>query len=182
MSEGADSSGHPGMRRVLVAGSSGAGKSTVARAVAGKLNLPYSELDALHHGPNWTPRQEFRADVERLAAREAWVTEWQYTRVKTLLAERADTVIWLDYVRPLVLWRVVKRTIMRKVRNEELWNGNREPSLFHSFMHPDGVVPWAMRTHSRNAREVELLVIEQPRLRVIRLRNPQQATAWLRAL
>jgi adenylate kinase family enzyme len=46
--------------RVLVAGTSGSGKLTLARHLAAVLELRYVELDALHHGQNWTPRPEFR--------------------------------------------------------------------------------------------------------------------------
>lgn len=170
------------MRRVLVAGSSGAGKSSLAREVSSRLGLMYTELDALHHGPNWTPRPEFRADVEQLAAQENWITEWQYSAIKSFLAEQADTLVWLDYRRPLVMWRVSTRTIMRTVSGEVLWNGNREPGLFHSFLNPMGVVQWSWRTHARNRREVLALAATMPHLRIIHLRRPQEATIWLEAL
>lgn len=170
------------MQRIIVAGSSGAGKSTLAREVSRLLDLPYTELDALHHGPNWTPRPDFRSDVEQFTAQDSWVTEWQYTAVKPLLAERADTVVWLDYPRPLVIWRVTTRTVRRNLSGEILWNGNREPGLFHCFFHPMGVVPWSWRTHGRNRREVVQLAATAPHLRTIRLPSPAVATAWLREL
>jgi adenylate kinase family enzyme len=50
------------VKRVNVKGSSGSGKSTFARELAAKLDLPYVELDALHHGPNWE-----RADAGRVS-------------------------------------------------------------------------------------------------------------------
>jgi adenylate kinase family enzyme len=64
--------------RVLVAGTSGVGKTTVARRTAEILNAPHVEIDGLFHGPGWTKRSEFRADVERLSDTPRWVTEWQY--------------------------------------------------------------------------------------------------------
>ncbi len=165
-------------RRILVAGSSGAGKSTLARQLAQRLDLPYTELDALHHGPNWTPRPQFMEDVDRFSSETSWVTEYQYTQVKPLLAARADTVVWLDYGRALVLWRVASRTVRRRLRGEVLWNGNREPGLFHSFLHPMGVVPWSVRTHSRNRREMASLCGHQ-HLVVVRLSTPAETGAWL---
>ena len=54
--------------RVLVAGTSGAGKTTLARAVAEVLDCSYVELDSLHHGPGWTKRPEFEDDVHRVVA------------------------------------------------------------------------------------------------------------------
>jgi adenylate kinase family enzyme len=61
------------VKRVNVKGSSGSGKSTFARELAAKLDLPYVELDALHHGPNWsepTPA-EFRDRIRPIVEREA---------------------------------------------------------------------------------------------------------------
>ncbi|NPC99119.1 shikimate kinase [Nocardioides sp. zg-DK7169] len=53
--------------RVLLAGRSGSGKTTLGRRLAEVLAIPHVELDALHHGPGWTPRPEFLDDVDRLA-------------------------------------------------------------------------------------------------------------------
>jgi adenylate kinase family enzyme len=107
-------------RRILIAGSAGSGKSTLARELSTRLRLPYTELDSLYHGPGWTPRESFRRDVERMVAADAWVPEWQYTPVRTLLLERADLLIALDYSRVRVMTRVVRRTLRRRLGRIEL--------------------------------------------------------------
>ena len=76
--------------RVLVAGISGAGKTTLAGRVAARLDVPHVEIDGLFHGPGWIPREAFVSDVRAFVARDAWVTEWQYAPVRTLLVERAE--------------------------------------------------------------------------------------------
>lgn len=82
------------MERVLVAGIPGAGKTTMAARLAVLLDLPRYELDALHHGPDWTPRTGFRSDVEAFAATGRWVVEDQYTgKLGDLLPARADTCV-----------------------------------------------------------------------------------------
>ena len=98
-------------RRVLVTGASGSGKSTVARAVAARLGLPYIEIDSLFHGPDWVPRPAFVADVTALAAQPAWATEWQYSTVRGLLADRADLLIWLGPPRWPILIQVTQVTV-----------------------------------------------------------------------
>ena len=69
------------MRKIAVtASASGSGKSTVGRALAERLGVPYVELDALVHGPNWTetPDDELRRILEPMLAGEGWVIDGGY--------------------------------------------------------------------------------------------------------
>ena len=99
-----------------MAGTSGAGKTTLAARLGRVLDLPHIEIDALFHGPGWTPRAEFQADVQSFAAQERWVTEWQYTAVRDLLADRADLLVWLNLRRTRVMRQVIVRTLRRRLR------------------------------------------------------------------
>lgn len=166
------------VRRVLVAGSSGAGKTTLAAAVGAALGLPHVELDALFHGPGWVPRPSFRADVERLAASDHWVTEWQYDAVRDLLASRADLLVWLDLPRAVVVRQVARRTVVRRLRGSELWNGNREPPLRTLLTDPEHVVRWAWATHGSTAPRVRALLERRPELAVVRLRSRREVDRW----
>lgn len=66
-------------------GSSGSGKTTVAKVLARRLGVPHIELDALHHGPGWTVRDDFVADIDRMSATDAWVIDGNYSAVRDLL-------------------------------------------------------------------------------------------------
>ena len=165
-------------RRVLVAGTSGAGKTTLAAAVGRTLGLPHVEVDALFHGPGWVPRPSFVEDVERLAAGQAWVTEWQYDAVRDLLAARAELLVWLDLPRSLVVRQVVRRTVLRRLRRQELWNGNREAPLRTFLTDPEHVVRWAWATHARTGPRVEALAARRPDLPVVRLRSRRDVARW----
>ena len=108
-------------KRVLVAGVSGAGKTTLARRIAEITGGPHLEIDAIFHGPGWTPRPEFLADLCSFISADAWTTEWQYDAARPLLAERADLLVWLDFpFLRVTLPRVLKRTVHRRLRREEL--------------------------------------------------------------
>lgn len=166
-------------RRVLVAGTSGSGKTTLAREVAEVLAIAHIEIDALFHGPGWTPRESFVADVDAFSAAPEWVTEWQYSVVRNLLAARADLLIWLDLPRATVMRQVVGRTLDRRLRRKVLWNGNIEPSLWTFFTDRDHVVRWAWSTHHKSALRVAELRKQRPELTVIGLHSHAMARQWL---
>jgi adenylate kinase family enzyme len=165
-------------RRILVAGTSGAGKTTVAGRVATLLDIPHIEIDALFHGPGWTPRDTFESDVRSFSGGPCWVTEWQYSRVRPLLAQQADLVIWLDLPRALVMWQVIRRTVRRRFSRQALWNGNFEPPLWTILRDPDHIVRWAWSTHHKTALRIATLLEQYPDLVVIRLANRSDIERW----
>ena len=165
--------------RVLVAGTSGSGKTTSAAQIGHLLQVPHVEIDALFHGPDWTPRPSFVTDVQALAAGATWVTEWQYGSVRELLADRADLLVWLDLPRSTVLRQVVGRTVRRRARRQPLWNGNQEPPLHTFFTDPDHIVRWAWRTHPRSAQRVTALLQRRPGLPLVQLTTRRDDAAYL---
>jgi len=166
-------------RRILIAGCSGAGKSTLAAELAARLGLPYRELDALHHGPNWVPRPEFVADVTAFAASDAWISEWQYRAVRALLLDRAELLIWLDLSRWRVFSQLVPRTVRRRLRRVQLWNGNVEPPLWTVLTDRDHLLRWAWRTYPRTAERVKAVLGRPAGPVVVRLRSRREVGAWL---
>lgn len=166
-------------QRVTVAGVSGSGKSTLARRLGEVLDLPYTELDGLYHGPNWTPRPTFAAEVEALAAGDRWVTEWQYDAARPLLTARADLFVWVDLPYRVVLRRVVRRTVRRRVRDEELWHGNREAPLHTFFTDREHIVRWSISTRRLYDERVPAVAAERPDLAIVRLRSAREVDRWL---
>ena len=151
----------------------------MARRVATALNAPYTELDALYHGPAWMPRPAFIDEVTRLGAAERWTTEWQYKLARPILAPRADLLIFLDLPRWVVMTRVVRRTLRRRLGRVELWNGNFEPPLRTVFGDRDHIVRWAWRTHHEHLGRVSELLEQRPDLPVVRLQTARQVDRWL---
>lgn len=166
-------------QRILVNGSAGAGKSTLAALVSARLGIPHTELDGLHHGPGWVRRPEFLDDVRALATSERWITEWQYGDARPILLERCDLMVWLDVRRSVVMRRVVRRTLRRRLRREVLWNGNVEGPLHRIFRDPEHIVRWAWTSYPRAAERVGETLAQRPELPVVRLRNDQEVRCWL---
>ena len=164
-------------RVVIIASASGSGKTTLGRELARRLEVPFHELDALHHGPNWTEAtaEELRARVDPLLAAEGWVVDGAYrNKLGDLVLERAAVVVWLDLPRRVWLPRLVRRTVSRIVRREELWNGNRES--LRTALGRDSVVRFALRTYAPNRRRYPTQLERFP---VVRLRSPHEVERWL---
>lgn len=166
-------------------GTSGSGKTTVGRAIASRLGIPFVELDALAWLPGWTnrPLAELRELVEERTRGPSWVVDGNYSKVRDLVWGRADTVVWLDYPFRRVFGQLLRRTVRRALRREELWNGNRE-SLRMSFFSRESILLWAIRMHGRRKRQYPGLLArpEHGHLNVIRLRSPAETRRWLDGL
>ena len=173
------------MRRFVVVGTSGSGKTTFAAALAKRLGVPHVELDALHWEPNWVEAapQVMRARVAAAVAADGWVCDGNYSLVRDLVWPRADALVWLDYPMGLTFWRVLSRTLRRAWRREVLWAGNRE-SLAKAFLSGDSILLWMLTTWRRNRCKYRAALRrpEYRHLRVYRFRRPRDAEAWLNAL
>jgi adenylate kinase family enzyme len=141
----------PVPRRVSVVGNAGSGKSTLARALAARLGVPHVELDGIYHQRGWTPlaEEELVRRVGEAAARDGWVIDGNYSAVRPLIWARADTVVWLDLPRRIVMRRIIWRTVRRVISRAELWNGNREPwqNLVRRDPHAS-LIAWAWHKHA----------------------------------
>ena len=173
------------MRRVDVIGPSCSGKSTTARAIAARLGVPYVELDALHHLPNWTEAtaEELRASVGAAldAAPEGWVVDGNYFgKLGDFVLTRADTVVWLDVPYLTAIRRVLFRTASRLVTRVELWNGNRE--TLGLTLGRNSIVLWVLRYHRVFADKWEPRLAANPHLHVVRLRSQRAVSDWLQSI
>lgn len=172
------------MKRIIVIGSSGAGKSTLAEQIARELNLPYTELDSLFHLENWQEidRDEFRTLVSERTKTDGWVFCGNYFSTLGMdFFKKSDTLIWLDYSFPLVLSRLVRRTMKRTTTRQTLWNGNRES--FKNFIPTkNSVIGHMMRSWNKQQTRYNALFADHtslPGVELIRLKTPAEAAQFL---
>ncbi|MBI2856316.1 MAG: adenylate kinase [Chloroflexi bacterium] len=174
-----------GSPRIVIVGSTGAGKTTLARHLSRLLDVSHIELDALNWEANWitAPTDVFRQRVWNALVGETWVVDGNYSAVRDLVWPRATALIWLDYPLRVLAWRLLRRTLRRTLRKEELWNGNRERFLAQ-FLSRDSLFLWLLRTYWRRRRNYPLL-LEQPEhshLEVVHLRSQGETRVWLSTL
>jgi adenylate kinase family enzyme len=162
----------------IVASASGNGKTTLGRELARRLDVPFVELDALVHGPNWvqTPNDELRRLVEPILAGESWVVDGTYRgKLGDLVLRHADVVVWLD--QPIRVWlpRLLRRTSRRLRGRELLWNDNRE-TFRNALFGRESLLVWAFRMHFRRRRVYPRVLAPY---NVVRLRSPREVERWL---
>lgn len=118
------------MRRVLVVGAPGAGKSTVARALARVTGSPLIHLDRRYWRPGWVPadKETWRREVAAMTEGEKWIIDGNYSSTLDIRLAAADTVILLDFPTRLCLRRVLRRTIVSMLggARDDMADGCRE--------------------------------------------------------
>lgn len=174
------------MHRIVVVGNSGSGKSTVAMELGEKLEFPVLELDSIYHQKDWEPlpEEEFRVKLADFALNQEWVIDGNYTSLgmKDLIWPVADTLVWLDLPRSVVMPRIIWRTLKRAVTRQELWNENREPMTNFTRLDPEkNIIRWSWTRHHQYRQQYEeaLAGPETVHLRVIRLSSTAEVTAFL---
>jgi adenylate kinase family enzyme len=172
------------LRRVAVVGTSGSGKTHLASRLASLLTVPHIELDGLYNLADWNtmPDEDFMVAVAAVVARDHWVIDGNYSRVRDVIWPRADAVVVLDYDRWRVMLRLLRRSLRRVLRREELWNGNRETwrNLLSWDPH-QSILRWAWTTHGRR-RAQYAQVLADPRwsdVEFVSFSTPGEAERWL---
>lgn len=173
-------------KRIIVTGSSNAGKSTLAECLASRLGVPYIELDALHWEPGWV---EAKLDVfhDRIYAAtepESWVMAGNYlSKQQDVSWPRADTIVFLDLSLPTLLQRCISRSWRRWRSQEALYGENREDFWEHLMLWDTekSLIAHIIRTHRRRRRDYDVMS-RDPRwahLSFIRLRSVDEIEDWL---
>jgi adenylate kinase family enzyme len=172
------------MQRISVVGTTGSGKTTLARQIQQRLNIPHVELDYLHWEPNWTEVADdiFQQRVSQALSGDSWVVDGNYTQVREIIWRKADTIVWLDYTFVLTMSRLLKRTFWRVVTQQPVCNGNRE--TWKTTFSRDSILLWGLNTYHKRRKEYPILFSqpEYAHLQVVHLRSPQATQDWLFSL
>lgn len=160
--------------RIIVVGVSAAGKSTCARRLSQKVDIPVVCMDAIMWTPGWVyvGDEETKKRLDEISSRGEWLIEgYITTQVRVFIFERADVIVYLDYSRTTVVWRYVKRWWMHRVRPRQELPGSPDMFSFKTL--------W-MIWRKKEAETLELLLAHvRERQKIVRLHSPEEAERWL---
>ena len=163
------------MKKIVVIGTCGSGKTTMGRALAQKLSIPCLDMDELFWLPGWKKRpfDAFESLVKQATNRENWIISGNYSKLQHLTLAQADTVVWLDLPLHVLLWRILKRSVLQHFTKATICNGNRQSfsqfwwlfkHLFTSY--------WSKKKRYQKLKETSEVTW-------IHLKSTRQANAWL---
>lgn len=156
------------MKKILVIGSGGAGKSTFATQLGEILGINVIHLDALYWQPGWVepPKAEWAATVETLLNGDAWIMDGNYSGTLEQRLAACDAVVFLDLPPLTCVWRVLKRLAQyRNTTRPDMAEGCHEHFNL-SFL----LWVWNYRRRTR-PKIVSLLKRCEPDVRVIWLQS-----------
>ena len=101
------------MKRIVIIGCPGSGKTRLARMLGEKLNLTVVHLDRLWWKKGWenVTQEEFHARLNNALALDSWIIDGNYSRTMDARLAKCDTIIYLDYSRWACLWGMLQRVL-----------------------------------------------------------------------
>jgi adenylate kinase family enzyme len=162
----------------MIMGGGGAGKSTLARKLHEITKLPLFHLDYYYWNDGWVPTDDerFLLMVENMASGNEWIIDGNYSRTIDCRIAKADTIIFLDYSRWVLLSGILKRRIM--------YNGKTRPDIKEGC--PEKLdwefISWVWHFSKRSGvKQRELLKNVQDK-KIFHFRNRIQLNRWLNEL
>jgi adenylate kinase family enzyme len=163
-------------KRIMIVGSGGAGKTTLAIKLGEITGLPVVHLDRHNWKPGWvsTPEDEWKEIVTRLVAADEWIIDGNYGGTLGIRVRRSDTIIFFDFNRIVSLWGAVKRFLFQRGRSRPDMTEGCPERLDLAFLR------WIWN-YNRTSRPKVLRAIERApkHVRVITLRNRRDVREFL---
>ena len=166
------------MKRIVIIGCGGAGKSTLARQLGEKLDLPVVHLDSIFWLPGWVEmdRDEFDLRVREEMADEKWIIDGNYNRTMPERIARCDAIIYLDFSRIVCLYSIFKRllTNLGKTR-PDMGQGCKEKIDWEFLV-------WVWNYNKKHRKRYHKLLNEAEHAETIVLKNRKAVKQFLQSL
>ncbi len=169
------------MKRVVIVGSPGAGKTTFSRILATKTGLPLVHLDYHYHDKskdyyNELNKPAWRAHVLKLMEPKQWILDGNYSSTFPERFKAADTIIFLDYPTHISFGRVLKRIVIspwvERIDMPDDW----EEGINLGFL------KFVWLFNARYRQKITNVLEDNTNKYIVVLKNPKQATTFLEGL
>ncbi len=170
--------------RINVVGTSGSGKSTFSKLLAEKINAPYIEMDALHWKANWKESndEELFFKLKNSLASKKWVLDGNYSKTEHIKWNQIQMIIFLDLPFYEVLYRIIKRSLVRSFTRQELWagTGNKE-SILKVLFSKDSMIFFTIKKFFKNRKKYLKLFnkCQNSHIKFIRLKSKKEINSFL---
>ncbi len=167
------------MKKILVIGPAGSGKTVFSRELGNKTGIPVFHLDSLYWKPGWEPssQEEWEGIIKKLVNKPTWIIDGNFSRTLDYRLEKADTVFFFDFQRRINLYRAVKRRVMYRGRNRPDLNPNCPEKLDLPFI----LGIWNFKKKKRGAL-LNKLKEKSKNKRIIVFRTPKMVEKFLEKL
>ena len=163
------------MKKILVIGTSGAGKTSLARRLADVLAIPFLPTDPFYWSANWkaVPEAEVLITVGRFMDQDSWILDGNFESNIDDVWTKADTIVWLDYSLSLTLSRNIRRNVWWYVTRDSSWSGNRMSikRVLSGAVH-------CVKSFRRKRQVYAKVLAKFPDLNVLHFRRPKEAADW----
>ncbi|MBQ8641836.1 MAG: AAA family ATPase [Clostridia bacterium] len=166
------------MERILIIGTNGCGKTTMAKEMASRLDLPLVHLDSLYWKDNWTPsgRDEFRQALAPELTKPRWILDGNMISTFGERLPYADTVVWLDFPAIQGALGCLKRSLQNLGRSRDDMGPNCPERVDWKFIFS------VLQYNRKNTPRFRQMLAGYPSLTVIRLTNRREVRAFLDSL
>jgi len=167
------------IRRVLIYGVTGSGKTTLAERLAGISGLPWHSVDDLTWEPGWiaVPEDEQRRRISTICDGDEWLLDTAYGLWRDIPLARVELIVALDYPRMLSLWRLVRRSVMRAIDKKPICNGNIE--TWRTMFSKSSIIAWHFKSFGSKKKRIAGWSDKPEGRIVVRIRKPRDLEEWL---
>jgi adenylate kinase family enzyme len=167
------------MKRILVIGNSGTGKSTLAKRLSTCLNLPYFPSDPFYWEPGWklTPADRVFQQVRDVTSQKSWILDGNFDEYHEFVWRQADCILWLDYSLSIILKQVIIRNFKWLLTREPGWSGNRM-----TLRRAVSGVRHAIRSYSLKKKKYPCWLAELSEVTQYRFCTRKETETWLQGL
>lgn len=166
------------MNKIIILGSGGAGKSTLAKELGQILQIPVYHLDALFWKPGWEPigREKLAAHQEEIVAKDQWIIDGNYGSTLNIRLQAADTAVLLDYSTLRCLYRIVKRRIQYQGKTRPDMGENCKEKIDLEFF------LWVARFKRGKTPAIKEKLRQVEKLQIFHHTSPKQTRDFLTSL